>query len=617
MKLWTLSKKAQYYKDQRRPVAERDAGRPMTDYEMDFWCFNRLPWGHAERAGFLIRAMQHQWGERIMFEQTINGVRYENFWATRIIRECLESPIVDLMGAGSSGKTHMTTCYVYTVWKSVPYHTSAYLSTTTGEGADARSWATIQQIYRDDQHRYGKLINSTRTLVIEENDPISEENAKFRDLRNAIKCVLIPTGNEGRNVVATISGRKNNRVLWQCDEFPHMDIGVLAGRTNLLTNRAAGGWAQFIGCGNGPKDGDPMFIDAEPERGWPSVNKDEHWKWTTRSGVCLYFNGDKSPNMQVPEGTPAPFPRIADREVRALILKNCWNDENTPEFYTQWYGFPPSVMVADTVMTDAFLTNGGAYQAPEWGGTPRKCFAGLDLGFRHDGDPCVLHFGLIGRDVRGKNILAAEPDGIPLPVSAVSKDEFNSQIAKKVVEKCRERDCHDLALDVTGDGGILLQAIERQAREENYVLHCVPVSFSGAAEDRVVIPGEKRTGNEMFANMVAQIWSSARVCVGNSVVRGLSQRGQAVSQLCKRKFATDEKKRFTVEKKKDMKKRIKRSPDHADAFCLLIYLALKNGLSGADLPPKKPTWDKVMQKKSEQPSRYSSHSQQRTAYTTR
>lgn len=508
----------------------------------------------------------------------------------------------------NSGKTFFSTAYCYTLWKARPWNTSVYLSTTTGEGADARAWANIQSLYRDDKIAYGKLLNSVRTLVMEE---VDENDAVHRDLRNAIKCVLIKKGNEGRDVVGAICGRKNNTVCWQCDEMPHMDGGVLSGRVNLFSNP----FAQFIGIGNGPMPGDPMFIDAEPDEpgGWKWVNRDEHWKWKTRAGVCLYFNGAKSPNMQVEPGEKPPFPRIMDWQARSEILKACWNDENTPEFFVQFYGFPPSVEVPDTVLTTQFMEAHHAFEQPEWTGDPRKTLAGLDLGFRKDGDPCVLHFGKVGKSMTGKTILAAEPDGIALNPSQKTTEPFEEQISKRVIQECRERDCHDLALDVTGDGGILLQAIEREARAQSYDLKCLAVSFSGIAEDRVTIPGEKRKAREMFDRMVSQLWSTVRVCVGNDVVRGLDERGLATKQLCGRKFSTDENKRFSVESKKDMKKRIKRSPDQGDAFALLMHLALKHGVSGKDIqqPPKPKTWEDLLKKKDAQTRAYTGHSDAR------
>jgi hypothetical protein len=587
---------------------------------MDMWCFNRMPFGTAAtKYHFLLRAMQHQWPS-LMLEETIAGKKFQNYWAIRIVKEVCKSPIINLMGSGSSGKTFMAGCCGYSIWKSVPYHTSVYLSTTTGEGADARMWAVVNQLYREDRYRFGKMINSTRTLVVEEEDEVNEENAKFRDLRNSLKCVLIPTGNEGKNVVAAISGRKNKRVLWYVDEYSHMDMGVLQGRANLFMNASAGGWAQFVSCNNGPHEGSVSLIDCEPEDGWASINKDEHWRWPTRAGVCLYFNGDKSPNMRVPRGEKVPFPQLFDWQARDLVLKNCWNDENSPEFWTQVFGFPPSVTVADTVLTIQFLRNNHAFDIAEWVGGDQKVGCGLDLGFRKDGDPCCAHFFQLGKAVTGKTVAEFERDAIILNPSQASKEAFEKQIAEKFLGECMSRGCHDVALDVTGDGGIMLQAIEREARERNWVLRVVPVSFSGTADDKVITPGEKRTAKDIYANKVSQLWAGMRVCVGNDVIRGLGERGKSASQLCGRKFFTDEKKRFSVEKKSDFKLRLKRSPDHADATCLGAFLALKMGLSGAGESVKKPAWGDVLPSemgvvKQPKPQYAGGHSQQRSGYT--
>lgn len=622
MKLWTLTPEAQAYRDRKVREATTDptgggSGKPLaqcSDYEVDMWCFNRHPWRNRYKWEFLVRAMQHQWPNTLLLQQTINGARVVNYWAIRIIKECCRSNLVNLMGCASSGKTHIAACFCYTVWKSAPHNTSAYLSTTTTESLDTKLWATVNQIFGEDKHQFGKMINSIRALVLEEE--VTEDNAKNRDLRNAIKGVVIPTGNEGNNVVGTIAGRKNDRTIWCCDEYSHMDLGVMKGRMNLFANAAAGGWAQFISANNGPHEGSASMIDCEPENGWESVNKDDHWRWETSKGVCLYFNGDKSPNLRVERGQHPPFPKIADWLVRDEMLKAAGHEENTPEFWTQWFGFPPSINISDTVLTKAYLMNGGAFLPAEWEGASTKWVGGFDPGFKKGGDPCCAHFGKIGRDVRAKNILELEPDAVTLQPDATGKEAFEQQIAKKFVSACEKRGCREIAIDVTGDGGIMLQAIEKEARERGYQLNCMAVSFSGTADDKIVIPGEKRVGKDMFANKVSQLWSVARICVDNKVIRGLGDKGKAVQQLCQRKYFTDEKKRWQVEPKRSMKERIKRSPDQADACCLCIHIALKHGLSGGDVkppPPKPPVHPGVPKEK----SRYGGHATARHSYTGR
>jgi len=374
--------------------------------------------------------------------------------------------------------------------------------------------------------------------------------------------------------------------VWCVDEFPFMDMGVLDARVNLNTNP----FHQFIGLGNAPSEGDPMYLDSTPfgdkyPDGWASVNKDVDKQWPTQRGHCFYFNGADSPNYKKPreKGKGFPFPRIMNEDFRLAILQDA-GGEDSPMYWKQFFGFPPTVDISDKVMTHKLLESNGAFREPEWVDSEKKILAGLDLGFRADGDPCVLHFGRTGREKEsGRKILGVEPDGIPLVPSQNSKDAFEVQIGKKVIEECRRRGCADLALDVTGDGGILLQHIEREAREQGYKLNVLPVSFSGTAEDRIVIPGEKRTARDMFANMVAQIWGTFRLSIINQVIRGLGEYGQAKQQLCSRKMGTDDKKRMTIERKVDMKKRLRRSPDQADALCLLGHLALRHGLAGIEV----------------------------------
>jgi len=62
-----------------------------------------------------------------------------------------------------------------------------------------------------------------------------------------------------------------------------------------------------------------------------------------------------------------------------------------------------------------------------------------------------------------------------------------------------------------------------------------------------------------------------------------------------------------LQPKKEMKKRLRRSPDHADAMALLGHLALKQGISGAEVPkkPVKSTAELIAAR--QQPARYSTH----------
>lgn len=588
-----------YFAGFKKSLLEKNHGQPLHEYEYALAAFGSLPFGHAILHEFLLLCECHQWGPEFGLES--NGI--VNDWAIRMAKGFCVNKRVNLMGCGSSWKTGNGSAYVYTMWKSRPFSTSVFLSTTSGEAAQSRTWGQVKDWHAKDRYSIGNRIESLHLITLDK-ETKDEEGNKKRDFRNSIKVVLIKPGNEGKNVMASIVGRKNDRVIWVVDEFPFMDIGILDARVNLNT---AGPFHQFIGLGNAPEEGDPMYLDAAPygdkyPDGWRSVTKEDK-SWPTRTGICLYFNGEKSPNYKVPPGVKFPFPRMMNEAMRLELLKDS-GGEDTPMYWKQFHGFPPTVDISDKVLTYKLLERNRAFEETLWLDNQKKILAGLDLGFRAEGDPCVIDFGRLGKNTEGRTVLAFEGDGIALTPKQGSRDAFEVQIAKRVIEECRKRECADVALDVTGDGGILLQHIEREAREQGYKLMITPVSFSGTASDKVVIPGEKRLGREIWANKVAELWGMVRISVLNQVLMGMKTNTNAVTQLCSRKMGSDEKKRMTIEKKSEMKKRLRRSPDHADARALLVNLALTHGLSGM-VVPKAPPKPLVEQERTVQ--RYTGH----------
>lgn len=83
---------------------------------------------------------------------------------------------------------------------------------------------------------------------------------------------------------------------------------------------------------------------------------------------------------------------------------------------------------------------------------------------------------------------------------------------------------------------------------------------------------------DLFDRKVTQLWVSFRYCVQNGRIRGMSLESRVSRQMRMRRIIPDEKKRMAIETKKLMKKRLKHSPDDADAAVLNVSLALKLGL---------------------------------------
>lgn len=556
----------------RKAIKERGEaqGKKYTPYELEGVCLNNAPigqkWGDV-RADLLKNLIRWQWPGYLKLE--VDG--YQNTFAHRVINAISRNRICHLMGCASAGKSQIASACIYTAWKFQPWCTSAFISTTTAAAGQARSWGMVKDLHRNDRFKIGKLIEYLTLITMDESG--GTEN---RDYRDAVKAVLVPRGGgtESENAVAAIVGQHNDRVFWLVDEFPFMPIGILTGRLNVMANPI---W-QLIYLGNMPSEGDPMYQDAEPVLGWDSIDPDTCEGWETRyGGWCEYLDGEKSPNLQADDRIL--FRGLMSREnLDDIALTSGGTD--SPGYWKQARGFPKRGMAHDTVLTRELLIQHKACEKPVWSRDKWTVICGLDLGFREDGDPCVMQFSRMGTELDGRKILCMDEDTVRLYVKVGSNLPFETQIAHSAVEELMKRGCHALELDVSGEGGIISQRISERARELNYPLTIYPTSFAGAPDENVRFKQGDRMveAKDLFDRKVTQLWVSFRYCVQNGRIRGMSLESRVSRQMRMRRIIPDEKKRMAIETKKLMKKRLKHSPDDADAAVLNVSLALKLGL---------------------------------------
>lgn len=571
--------KAKRFRQRIFAVREK-GGIPHHDYGLEIECFAQAPFGSIVKHEYLLNLFRFQWPDLIVLEK--DG--HTNTFAHRLARACCRYRKLNVIGCASSGKSFLIGAYCYTFWKTSPWDTSVYLSSTTLESLNARIWRYVKNLHEADKFKMGVRLDYRNTIVLQE-----DKNDKNRDYGNAISGIAMKEGSDGTKALAAISGRKNRHVLWACDEASHMNVDILEGRLNLYANP----FFQFISMSNKPSEGDPVYLDAEPvgddfPDGWKSVHPDLPG-WPTKGGYCMYLDGEKSPNLGIPDESKPLFPGVMTRQMLTDI-ESVSGGRDSPGYWTQARGFPKSGELQDTVLNGTLISDRGADKEPLWGASSPQVVAGLDLGFREGGDPCVASFARLGHDHDGTRILAYEPDTVQLIPKLSDKMPFEDQIANAFLDECKTRDCHDAALDISGDGGIIAAAIERIARQRGYAIRLVLVSFLGSPDEdaEYEVGGKRKPARELFDRRVSELWYSLRYSVQNGVIRGMKMRTRGLKQLCERKVIQDEKKRWSVERKKDMKKRIKRSPDDGDAMVLAHHLACRKGLSGSGKAQKKP-----------------------------
>lgn len=563
---------ADEFRDLFYKAVRREAGGEVNDYTLEMRCFRDIPLGHPFKYHFCLSGMQMQWDSWLQLQVG----PYENYWFKRIIWHACRERWLWLMGAASSGKSFGAAAYIYTVWKANCFECSSIVSSTSRDALQQRIWGIIKKMHTLDRFKMGNRLDYRDMIVLQE-----DKNDKDRFYENSIAAVALPKGSEGEKAIGEIQGRKNVHVIWAADELSHMDgQAIRTARGNLNANRNF----QFFGLSNKPEEGDAMYMDAEPigadfPQGWNTVGLDSKKTWPTKMGKCLYFDGTDSPNMKAPESEEPPFPMLTTRRFIEDTIKDD-GMEDGPQFWRWVKGFPKAGDIRDRVMTPAIIETFGATKQVVWAGNSYEVVAGLDLGLKADGDPCVAAFAKVGEEHEGDKVMACEPETIQLPHSMSDSTPYDQQVARKFVKECQERNCHKVAADISGGGGLMTQAIAQQAISEGYRLDIIPVDFGGTPSDELYeVGGDKKPARQLFDRKVTELWYSFRLAVQNRKVRGMNLASKYVKQLCERRVIQDEQRRWKVEKKADMKKRTKRSPDDGDAQCLCHVAARSAGLS--------------------------------------
>lgn len=549
-------------------------GPSPTPYELELTCFRLLPFGHRLKGEFCLTMSQMQW-DWLYIEK--NGLR--NYWFTRMVkRMCMEKRVF-MVGSASAGKTFGACVTGYNLWKSSPWDTTFLITSTDKQSLDDKAWGNTKDLYEKDKWKVGVRVDHEDMIVL-------EAKAKQRDGRDAIKAIAVPKGAEGEKAIGKIQGRKNQNVIWLADEYAHMDPYVQEARKNL----ASAPLFVFYACSNKPEEGDPMYNDAMPHPddyplGWADPEIPDKVEWKVRGGICLYFDGEKSPNTKAPEGVPDPFPMLTRRDYIAGIIEEEGGTDGSG-YWRYVKAFPVIGESHDKVLTPKVLERFGALEEPVWAGSGWETVSGLDAAWTKGGDDCMADFGRLGLDADGKKILAHEKDAVKLNTKVTAKGTVEEQVAEAYITEAKKRDCHVVAIDISGGGGRIAMAIRNAADKAKWRLEIISVDAAGSpSETEFYQVGDKRrSAKELFDRQVSALWYGYRLDVEKGLIKGCHLQSRAIREICDRRVRNDERKRWEVEKKDDAKKRNKgKSPDAGESRVLLRIAARKHGLGAETL----------------------------------
>lgn len=533
-------------------------------------------------------------------ERVVSGIfddRYAHWNSDRTgISRC-----VALTGCGAAGKTYGLALAAMGWWRAAPKDSAVILCTTQLQGFRRRMWPVITQLHSCALDEYGepspvgKLTDSKVKIVFTKGD----------DVHGIFGCAV--ERGELARAVALIRGIHATRVFVGIDELEFTPPAILECIPNL--RKGASMDFTLVVAGNSESKLDPHGMCCEPEDGWNSINvESDQWvtkgvsKWAIDSGICLHFDGEKSPNVIPYEGKSpgrkTVFPYIYTWEDHLRANREPQPGEipfnQTTVYWHQDRGFWCPAGIKDVLLEEAmFEAKRGpdektAYEKFTFVSRSRSV-GFLDPAF--GGDECKVVFGRMG-DIDGDRDGLQIDEHLTVSVSATNNSERDYQIARSVMEMCKARGVEPdgFGCDATGSGRGVHAILCGEWSPE---IH--RVEFGGAASDRNSGTADMRPADEVYANFVTELWYSVRDFLLAGQMRGFYP--DAVIQFCARPYKMAGR-RFQVLPKDECRAVMRgRSPDDADAVAGLLEVCRRLGLTASSrvVQRRDSNWEKNVQ----------------------
>jgi hypothetical protein len=331
---------------------------------------------------------------------------------------------------------------------------------------------------------------------------------------------------------------------------------------------------RFLGMGNPVSLMSMLCKYIEPIGGWQSVKEMETETWEIDSqeypapGRGRFFDGRKSPAYLNPEWGRKNAWMINRDQVDRHIEKRGINDPKVRAFSIGW---PARSGIDNTVMSPELIEKFNCRESARWTEDPIE-IAALDPAFVEGGDGKMFGFARIAMvdDEFGKRWVIEFGDVMEIPIDSASDEPVEYQIAKFVKAKCVERRIPPsrFATDASGIGRGLKSVMDKEWGE------VVGIEFGGSPSD-LVVDDEGNTAKDVFDRRSSELNIMVKNFAQAHGIRGLSRR--AGDEFCSRLMSLSPTGKWVVEKKKDMKKRIGKSPDTADMACVAVALAMQHG----------------------------------------
>lgn len=473
-------------------------------------------------------------------------------------------------GCASSSKSNDTALLLLLDWIVDPYDTVTLLGSTTKEDLKSRSWEAVERYHHAIKGNTkgfvipGRISKQGQKLVNTDEDDIASSSGE-------------KAGIQGRaiNEGGRLQGAHAKYVRLVVDELAEISNHE-AIKTAIANLRVGTVSFKFIGLANPESWDNPSCQYCEPLEGRDSVNVDTGC-WMSKFGCFVrHHDGLKSPCVVNPE-LRKEYPFLLNKDEYESVLRESGGNEDAPQIWKMIRGFPvptgtaiPAILdpkLAAEQNVDTPLENAEFY--PVVG-----VAAGIDPAWSEGGDG-AYRARVIVRNVNSKPILDFTGGLNRLTISATDSRPVTKQLRDQVVALMRrpgyEARLQNTAVDSSGNQGL--------ADDLDIYLgtSCLHVNNSQRASETPLRVADSRKAKEIIYDRGTEAWVVLAEFCRAGMVRGLPK--EALEELTRRRYAckagtTTQMHPLRMESKDQLKLRIKKSPDEADA-CALAALAVK------------------------------------------
>lgn len=535
--------------------------------------------GVEERTGF----PRHHHRMRAM--DMLFPSRRKNSWRERMVSgvDRVETELRKeymIIGASNSTKTSTIADTLIELWLEYPDATAIYLASPYEDTTETGLWARTIEQWEEARDIHGPLIvpgkmkPSENKIVLTENNPLS--------------FIKVATADQIGKLVGKKSKSFNvGRLIFASDELPEFKQG---GKPfiRVINNLQSVPNLLIIGAGNfaSPSDALGTFCEPECQGGYYGLNVHTDHEWyTTRRGLVYRFDGDTSPGLEDPEQF---FFLPTERYREQLELTS--GGTTSPDYYRYWHSFPLLGTEEFTITNMTKIRAGGALEEHyEWTDDTITYGSHCDPGF--GGDPAIIQNWRMGHihtaDKSKLQIWEAWGPPITVPLDLTSEKSLETQIVEFHMKVAYDRMIP--AGCCSFDGSLRSAIVHEYAKSSLFVN---PIDSNGPATNRPISATpelydakggglEKKvpTWKEKVSNLITEQWMSVGSLIQSGQVRGfINCQDTAVSQLCRRKWKPEGKKKKLQTKEEYKLDNAGKSPNEADAVVGGVEMARRLGL---------------------------------------